>query len=154
MASVTFFLDSITFPVVLTEYGGMINRRNSPRSQMSLNCFWQALCTDLKYKYSKICIMRPSQMHVNNFSGPLVFFLLTKERIYYLWHQQQRKSTIPGPSPQASSHTSHSEFRGKFPAIQWCKNFLRPWPRSCEWVLDLRWLSVDKSRSPSLAAIF
>lgn len=39
------------------------------------------------------------------------------------WHQQHFKSTIPGPSPQTSSQTSHSECNGRFPGIQWCRNF-------------------------------
>ena len=39
------------------------------------------------------------------------------------WHQQHFKSTIPGPSPQTSSQTSHSECKGRFPGIQWCRNF-------------------------------
>ena len=52
-ASVIFFLDWTIFPVVRTEYGGMINRLNSPKSQMSLNCFWQPLCTALK-RYIKL----------------------------------------------------------------------------------------------------
>ena len=40
-----------------------------------------------------------------------------------LWHQQHRRSTIPGESPQDSSQTSHSLFSGKFPVTQWCRNF-------------------------------
>ena len=116
-----------------------MNRRNSPKSQMSLNCFWQPLCTAL---YISELMKRLSLKNYWTFcfNSSILWFL----DYSYLWHQQHRKSTIPGPSPQASSHTSHSEFRGRFPAIQWCKNFLLPWPRSCEWLDDRRliWLAI------------
>ena len=49
-----------------------------------------------------------------------------------LWHQQHLTSTIPGPSPQTSSHTSHSEWSGRLPGIQWCLNFwFRFWIWRC-----------------------